>query len=342
MAQSFIRAVRPAVSQDSRCLLSVAVPYFHGGCRSHHIAGTNLRYVPRRAILYCPGNDQRKLKKLALLRGLDCAVLDCEDGVALSKKTEARETISRMLADLDLGRTEKCVRVNSVSSGLADADLEVILQARVLPAALMLPKLENTGEVQWFVDRFRHHLKGQTLTEPIRLVTFVETAVGLLNLKVVCEEVSRLAPTVGLHHDGVVFGSDDFCASVGATRTKDARELLYARQKVVVTSKAFGLQAIDLVHIDYKDKDGLQLQAREGALMGFTGKQVIHPDQVQPVQEEFSPSHERVQWATELIAAFGAHQERGKGAFTFRGSMIDMPSVKQAQNIVTLAAVTGN
>ncbi|XP_034142613.1 citramalyl-CoA lyase, mitochondrial isoform X3 [Esox lucius] len=327
---------------DSHWLLSVALPGGRRGCRGHHIAGTNLRYVPRRAILYCPGNDERKLKKLVSLKGLDCAVLDCEDGVALTKKTEAREIISRVLSELDLGRTEKCVRVNSVSSGLADVDLEVILQASVLPPALMLPKLEYTGEVQWFVDRLQHHLKGRVLTEPIRLVTFVETAVGLLNLKVVCEEVRRLAPTVGLHHDGVVFGSDDFCASVGATRTKNAMELLYARQKVVVTSKAFGLQAIDLVHIDYKDQDGLQQQAREGALMGFTGKQVIHPNQIQAVQEEFSPSLERVQWATELIAAFDTHQKQGKGAFTFRGSMIDMPSVKQAQNIITLAAVTGN
>ncbi|MEQ2212199.1 hypothetical protein XENOCAPTIV_027347, partial [Xenoophorus captivus] len=87
----------------------------------------------------------------------------------------------------------------------------------------------------------------------------------------VCEEIRQLAPRAGLHHDCVVFGSDDFCASIGATRTTDARELLYARQKVVVTTKAFGLQAIDLVYIDYKDVEGLRLQAREGALMGFTG-----------------------------------------------------------------------
>lgn len=181
-------------------------------------------------------------------------------------------------------------------------------------------------------------MKGWALTEPIRLITFVETAVGLLNFKAVCEEIHSLGPKVGLHHDGVVFGSDDFCASIGATRTKDARELLYARQKVVVTAKAFGLQAIDLVYIDYKDVEGLRQQAREGALMGFTGKQVIHPGQVQAVQEEFSPSQERVQWAKELIAAFDQHQKEGKGAFTFRGSMIDMPSLKQAQNIITLSA----
>ncbi|XP_077472646.1 citramalyl-CoA lyase, mitochondrial [Stigmatopora argus] len=308
------------------------------GRRHHHgTAGASLPYVPRRAVLYCPGNDERKLRKLNTL-DVDCAVLDCEDGVAMNKKTEARETISRMMAELNLGRTEKCVRVNAVSSGFAEADLQVILQAEILPPALMLPKVEDTEEVHWFVDRFQRSLKGRPLTEPVRLVTFVETAVGLLNLKMVCEEIRRLSPEVGLHHDGVVFGSDDFCASIGATRTQDAKELLYARQKVVTTAKAFGLQAIDLVYIDYKDVEGLRRQAREGALMGFTGKQVIHPGQVRAVQEEFSPSQQRVQWAQELIAAFQQHQQDGKGAFTFKGSMIDMPSLKQAQNIVTLSA----
>ncbi|XP_061081925.1 citramalyl-CoA lyase, mitochondrial [Conger conger] len=297
---------------------------------------STLGYVPRRAVLYVPGADERKLRKLASL-DVDCAVLDCEDGVALSKKAEARETIPRMLQELELGRTEKCVRVNSVSSGLAEADLEVILQGAVLPPALMLPKVENTEEVQWFVGRCRRYLAGRTLQEPIRLLTFVETALGLLNFKAVCEEVRELGPKAGLHHDGVVFGSDDFCASIGATRTQDASELLYARQKVVVTAKAFGLQVVDLVYIQYQDGDGLRRQAREGALMGFTGKQVIHPSQIQTVQEEFSPSPERVRWARDLISAFQEHQKLGKGAFTFRGSMIDMPSLKQAQNIVTMA-----
>ncbi|XP_041940337.1 citramalyl-CoA lyase, mitochondrial [Alosa sapidissima] len=276
MAHCLARALRKTVLQEAhRPVLAVGQWWCcRGSRRAHHTPGTSLRYVPRRAVLYVPGNDVRKLKKLTSL-DVDCAVLDCEDGVALTKK---------------------------------------------------------------FVDRFQQHLKGRALSEPVRLVTFVETAVGLLNFKAVCAEVRDLGPKAGLHHDGVVFGSDDFCASIGATRTKDARELLYARQKVVVTTKAFGLQAIDLVYIDYQDGDGLRQQAREGALMGFTGKQVIHPNQIRAVQEEFSPSPERVNWAQELIAAFDQHQKLGKGAFTFRGSMIDMPSLKQAQNIVTLAS----
>ncbi|XP_069746611.1 citramalyl-CoA lyase, mitochondrial isoform X4 [Narcine bancroftii] len=231
------------------------------------------KYVPRRAVLYVPGNDERKIQKIPSLR-VDCAVLDCEDGVALNKK---------------------------------------------------------------FTDRFAKHSKGRTAEKPMNLITFVETAVGLLHFKDICEEAQHLGAPAGFQLDGVIFGSDDFCASVGATRTEDAQELIYARQKVVVTAKAFGLQAIDLVYIDYKDEKGLSKQSREGALMGFTGKQVIHPNQIPIVQEAFSPSVERVKWAWELIEAFEEHQKLGKGAFTLHGSMIDMPSLKQAQNIVTMA-----
>uniref|UniRef100_A0A2K6T8M0 Citramalyl-CoA lyase n=1 Tax=Saimiri boliviensis boliviensis TaxID=39432 RepID=A0A2K6T8M0_SAIBB len=279
-----------------RASLASDVPRFGYSSSSGH------KYVPRRAVLYVPGNDEKKIKKIPSLN-VDCAVLDCEDGVAANKKNEARLRIVKTLEDLDLGSTEKCVRVNSVSSGLAEEDLETLLQSRVLPSSLMLPKVESPEEIPWAV----------------------------------CEETLKIGPQVGLFLDAVVFGGEDFRASIGATSSKETLDILYARQKIVVVAKAFGLQAIDLVYIDFRDGDGLLRQSREGAAMGFTGKQVIHPNQIAVVQEQFSPSPEKIKWAEELIAAFKEHQQLGKGAFTFQGSMIDMPLLKQAQNIVTLA-----
>lgn len=90
------------------------------------------------------------------------------------------------------------------------------------------------------------------------------------------------------------------------------------------------------MHIDYKDLEGLRLQSEEGSRMGFTGKQVIHPGQVPVVQKAFAPSEQKLEWATQLIKEFREHEKSGKGAFNFRGSMIDMPLVKQAQNIVDM------
>ncbi|XP_038614724.1 citramalyl-CoA lyase, mitochondrial [Tachyglossus aculeatus] len=305
-------------------------------CRTGICSKAPHKYIPRRAVLYIPGNDEKKIKKIPSLN-VDCAVLDCEDGVAVNKKTEARLKVVKTLEEFDFGPTEKCVRINSVSSGLAESDLEVLLQSRTLPSSVMLPKVENPEEVRWFTDKFVHHLKGRVLVEPMNLIPFVETAMGLLNFKAICEETLEKGSQVGLHLDAVVFGGEDFRASIGATSSKETLDILYARQKIIVTAKAFGLQAIDLVYIDFQDEDGLRRQSREGASMGFTGKQVIHPNQITVVQEEFSPATEKIKWAQELISAFNEHQQLGKGAFTFRGSMIDMPLLKQAQNIVSLA-----
>ncbi|XP_027292826.1 citramalyl-CoA lyase, mitochondrial isoform X1 [Cricetulus griseus] len=305
-------------------------------CRPGYSSLSNHKYVPRRAVLYVPGNDEKKIRKIPSLK-VDCAVLDCEDGVAENMKNEARLRIVRTLEDFDLGPTEKCVRINSVSSGLAEADLETILQSQVLPSSLMLPKVEGPEEIRWFSDKFSFHLNGRKLEQPMNLIPFVETAMGLLNFKAVCEETVRIGPQVGLFLDAVVFGGEDFRASIGATSNKDTQDILYARQKIVVIAKAFGIQAIDLVYIDFRDGDGLLKQSKEAAAMGFTGKQVIHPNQIAVVQEQFTPTLEKIQWAEELIVAFAEHQRLGKGAFTFRGSMIDMPLLKQAHNIVTLA-----
>nr|XP_036880806.1 citramalyl-CoA lyase, mitochondrial isoform X3 [Manis javanica] len=289
--------------------------------RAGYSSSSSHRYIPRRAVLYVPGNDEKKIKKIPSLN-VDCAVLDCEDGVAANKKNEARLRIVKTLEDLDLGPTERCVRVNSVSSGLAEEDLETLLQSQVLPSSLMLPKVESPEEIQWFSDKFLFYLKGRKLEQPMNLIPFVETAMGLLNFKAVCEETLKAGSQVGLFLDAVVFGGEDFRASIGATSNKDTHDILYARQKIIVIAKAFGLQAIDLVYVDFRDGEGLLRQSREGAAMGFTGKQVIHPSQIAVVQEQFSPSCEKIKWAEELIAAFKEHQQLGKKPLRKKGHRI--------------------
>ncbi|XP_036054616.1 citramalyl-CoA lyase, mitochondrial isoform X1 [Onychomys torridus] len=300
-------------------------------CRPGYSSLSNHKYIPRRAVLYVPGNDEKKIRKIPSLK-VDCAVLDCEDGVAENKKNEARLRIVRTLEDFDLGPTEKCVRINSVSSGLAEADLETILQAQVLPSSMMLPKVEGPEDIQWFSDKFSFHLKGRKLEQPMNLIPFVETAMGLLNFKAVCEETLKTGPQVGLFLDAVVFGGEDFRASIGATSSRDAQDILYARQKIVVVAKAFGLQAIDLVYIDFRDGDGLLKQSREAAAMGFTGKQVIHPNQIAVVQEQFTPTLEKIQWAEELITAFREHQQLGKPFPSISEQQSDLDPVNPGEN----------
>lgn len=291
--------------------------------------------------MYVPGNDDRKLAKIPSL-GADCICLDCEDGVALNKKEEARNKIRRLLDDRpkwNFGMSECSVRVNAVGSGMCADDLNVVLGGENLPDAVHLPKVDDPEELTWFVQRYNNALaesENEEASTTVSLVMFIESARALLRLPEICAMAEQLKMMSNLVPEAVVFGSDDFVADIGATRTTAATELLYARQKVVAVAKAFELQAIDLVHIDYKDLDGLKKYSEEGARMGFTGKQVIHPSQVPVVQSAFSPSEEKIEWATNLIKEFREHEKAGKGAFTFRGHMIDMPLVKQANNIVQM------
>lgn len=295
------------------------------------------KYIPRRACLYIPGNDEAKIRKIPKMN-VDSVILDCEDGVALNRKTEARATIAKMLDEVTFGRTEPSVRVNSIASGLTEDDLHAVMQAMALPPTILLPKVDDPSHIQWFAEKFLSILQERKVKKKkFNLVIYVESALGMLNLPDICRKANEITELgAPLQLDGIVFGSDDFLANIGAERTKDAKELLYARQKLVLVAKAFHLHAIDLVHIDFKDTEGLREQSLEGARMGFTGKQVIHPIQIPIVQEAFSPNPKKVEWATELIKAFDEHQKSGEGAFTFRGNMIDMPSLLQAKNIVQL------
>ncbi|KAK1341970.1 hypothetical protein QTO34_016722 [Cnephaeus nilssonii] len=240
---------------------------------------------------------------------------------AIHKQNEARLRIVKTLEDFDLGPTEKCVRINSVSSGLAEEDLETLLQSRVLPSSLMLPKVEGPEEIQWICG-LDSTASSVALTEQSLKTSLPESWIASYTLPgpnpppgrtvLQCAKSSKGRASRGLFLDAVVFGGEDFRASIGATSSKETQDILYARQKIIVVAKAFGLQAIDLVYIDFRDEEGLLRQAREGATMGFTGKQVIHPNQIAAVQEQFSPSPEKIKWAEELIAAFKEHQQLGK------------------------------
>lgn len=280
----------------------------------------------RRALLYMPGVDWRKMEKAAGLE-LDCACLDLEDGVAPERKAEARELVVRALGELDFGRTERLVRVNAVASGLADADLDAVLPAR--PDGIVLPKVANADQVRAVAERIAIAEMAQEL-EPgrIALLAQIESAIGLVNLK-------EIAASPGV--SAIIFGAEDYAGDLGAIRTMGAEEVLYARSAVVAHAAAFGLPAIDMLWVDFKDADGLKQLAAQGARLGYSGMQVIHPDQVALAQAAFTPSDEEVAHAKQVIAAYEAHLKEGTGAFALDGVMVDMPMVKAARRVLARA-----
>jgi len=289
---------------------------------------------PRRSLLYVPGTDDRKVIKATGLSA-DVVVLDCEDGVALTMKKACRENIQKLLPTLDFGASESVIRINSIDSEFASDDIEAALTSNCITNALMIPKIENVDQIKWFKEQCHRLIQnGRHKSKQVNVIGQTETPLGLMNLRDVMKEAVK--DDKYLNFQAFVFGSDDYLASIGAARTKDATELLFARQYFIMHVKGYGLQAIDMVDINFKVLDGLQKQSIEGAKMGFTGKQVIHPAQIDIVNESFSPSKQQIEYAKELIEAYDQHQLTGKGAFTFNNSMIDMPLVKQARNVISV------
>jgi citrate lyase subunit beta-like protein len=285
----------------------------------------------RRALLYMPGDDRRKIEKAATL-AVDCICMDMEDGVALSRKSEARAIIAEAMKALDFGKSERCIRINGVGSGLESYDLVAALATN--PDTIVVPKIEFADQVKWVSD----HIEAYELSsgqEPgsVHLLVGVETAKGIMNLRKIAEADHRL--------EAIIFGAEDYAASIGARRTKEATEVLYARQAVVTTCVANDLQAIDMVYIDFRDQVGLRLEAEQGAGWGFNGKQVIHPNQVPVVQEAFTPSADEIDYAKRVVETFEASQREGRGAYALDGKMIDMPLLKNARKVLDRAKAAG-
>jgi len=284
----------------------------------------------RRALLYMPGDNWKMITKSITL-GVDSICMDMEDGTAINKKAEARATIAKALQELDFGASEKLARINSVGSGWEKDDIEAVLPHH--PDGIVIPKVESFEQVEWASKIIEDaELKNGWKVNSIRISIGVETAKGILNLKEIVAH-PRL--------DAVIFGGEDFAASIGATRTKDAVELLYARQAVIVACAAYDLQPIDIVTIDYKDLEALKVESEFGARLGFSGKQVIHPNQVPVVQEAFTPSAEAITYARRIVETFEASQKEGKGAYSLDGKMIDMPLLKNAQKVLARAKAAG-
>ena len=284
----------------------------------------------RRALLYMPGDDWKKITK-SLTLGVDCICMDMEDGVAVNRKAGARATIAKALQELDFGKSEKLARINSVGSGWEKDDIAAVLPVR--PDGIVIPKIESLDQIKWGSEIIEAaELRYGWPINSVRMLVGVETAKGILNLREIASH-PRL--------DGIIFGGEDFAASVGATRSRDATELLYARQAVVVACAAFGLQAIDIVTIDFKNLEVVRAEAEFGARLGFSGKQIIHPAQVEPVQTAFTPNDEAIAYAKRIVESFEASQKEGRGAFALDGKMIDMPLLKNARKVLERARAAG-
>lgn len=283
----------------------------------------------RRALLFMPGDDLRKIVKGASL-DVDSVIMDLEDGVAVNQKDTAREVVAEALHTLDFGATERLVRLNGITTGLAAIDLQTTVSGR--PDGYVLPKVESPDHV-----RYISRLLAAAETAHgwpalgIRLLAIIESARGIMRLADIAQADPRL--------DALCFGAEDLAGDMGATRTPEGWEVFYARSAVVIAATAYGLQAIDTPYVDLHNMEGLQSDAARAAGLGYTGKFAIHPRHLPIIVDAFTPSAEAVAQAQRLVAAYREHQASGAGAFALDDKMVDAPMLRAAERILARAGL---
>lgn len=245
--------------------------------------------------------------------GADVVVFDLEDAVAPERKAEAREIVGDLLSDPAFDPTpEICVRVNPEF----EADLGILERAR--PDGLMLPKVASGDDIERLDQAVCEH--GNSLP----VLALIESAAGVLS----APEIAACEAT-----DALVFGAEDLSADIGATRTKGGTEVLYARERVVIAASAADVAAIDTVYTDIEDTEGLVDETRFAIQLGYDGKMAIHPSQVEPINEAFTPDSEAIAWAERVLDAQKRATGEGRGVFRVDGEMIDAPLIAQAERI---------
>lgn len=290
----------------------------------------------RRSVLVCPG-DNLKMASKAAQSDADEVVLDLEDAVAPARKAAARKVVIEALLTLDWGGKLRAFRPNSPNSRYCYKDIvEVVGAAGDHLDAVVLPKVCDLGDIH-FADRLLAQIELEHgLTRHIQIEALIETAWGMLNIKEIAQASSRLS--------ALIFGGVDYAADVHARAGVggSARLFHYERSQILVTARATGLDAVDGVTPNFRDLDQLRHDAARAAEMGFDGKWVIHPAQIEPANRAFTPSAEEIERARHLVDAYRKAVEEGhQGVLAVDGEMVDVASIQVELKKLAIAEKVG-
>lgn len=297
--------------------------------------------MTRRSLLFTPGDRPTLLWK-AVGAGADVVCFDLEDAVAPSRKDEAREAVHAVLTDPEFDPDAE-VSVRLTNDPAADLDALVHTASEDVPPsddarspangddqlrldAVMLPKVEAPKRVETVAAMCAER------DLDVVVLALIETAAGVLS----APDIADAEPT-----DALLFGAEDLAADLGATRTTEGTEVLYARERVVVAASAAGIDAIDTVYTDFEDEAGLREEAGFAATLGYEGKMAIHPAQVPIINEAYTPDPDRIEWAEAVLEARNAAADDDRAVFEVDGEMIDAPLIAQAERVIERARAAG-
>lgn len=284
-----------------------------------------------RSFLFVPGNQERKLAK-AYSTAADAVILDLEDAVPPGEKARARQLVREFLQ-----KTDRIVptfaRINSVGSGLAQDDLREIVPTRI--EGIVLSKVDTPDDLRE-VESYLLQLEAEHDLNHghVELLPFIESARGIMK----AYEIASASPRVRR----LAFGGVDYVLDLGCELTVSGEEVAYARSTLVVVSRAAGLEPpVDTVFPHFRDLGGLAEHARRARQLGMGGKLLIHPDQVGPVNDVFSPTPAELAWAHRIVALYEEAEAQGLGAVQLEGSMVELPVAERARQMIALAGSIG-
>lgn len=287
----------------------------------------------RRSCHFVPGANEKMLYK-SIASQADCLILDLEDAVTPDRKDSAREIVSTWLKEVDFLGHERTVRMNPLDSPWGLRDIEVTMQHP--PSAYVVPKFSTLAELATIsaeISKWEHQY-GHKPNQVELILVCAETPLSALNIATFpqCDRVTAMS-----------WGAEDLSAALGAPRNRkpDGTYLdiyKHCRNMTLLSAAAGGVQPVDTVYVDFKDDDGLAAECQEAAWMGFTGKLTIHPNQIDIVNQYFSPSSEEIDQARRLVAAFAEAEQQGLMAISFEGQMVDVPHLTRARKLIERAA----
>lgn len=277
---------------------------------------------PRRSVLYMPGANVKALDKA---RGLpaDALIFDLEDAVAPEAKAEARANVAAALAEGGYGRKERIVRINGLATEWGRADLEAAVQ--MAPDAVLVPKIDCAGDLA----AIERALDEAGAPKGLGFYVMVETPKAILAISEIAAAGGRLI--------GFVMGTNDLAKEMRVKPTADRLAFLTALSLTATAARAHGLVAIDGVFNDIQNTAGLEAECAQGAALGFDGKTLIHPTQIEAANRMFAPSPEEVARARAIIAAFALPENQGKGVIKVDGRMTELLHLEEARRTAALA-----
>lgn len=285
----------------------------------------------RRSMLFLPGNNPNMLMNGNCL-GADAVIFDLEDAVAPAEKDAARILVRNTMRYMDFSGCEIIVRINSIDTPYWQADLEAVMPYR--PNLILLPKTGCAEDVL-VTDRYMTMVEEQHGMEKgtVGLMPLIETAMGVENAFGIASSTKRVK--------ALFLGAEDLTADLQCKRTREGREIEYARTRLVVAARAAGVDVYDTPFTDVNDDEGIVKDAALAKALGFTGKASISPRHVEVINQVFSPTEKEIDYAYEVMEAIRLAKALGKGATSLYGKMIDAPIVARAERTIAMAKALG-